>query len=263
MFHEIRNVSRTFNNLGVNLPAESANALELADAILESTTESAGAALNQSIIDGETTIKNIADKLRETALAMLIAERIPQAAHATQDAVNRAFFAGIRNNADDLVKALRTPFDKAAATITQAGRHFAPNANPGTVLAAGADAAKAWENLDAARNTMIQIRNARTMIADAERDNIPKYLHYIEPTNDLARINHAEALFQSMGDPFHQLTYAGHKLRLNTAAEAKAMLTKATSAAHGAAQKAEDAARAARIADPHSEVNIRKALASA
>jgi hypothetical protein len=260
MFHELRNTARVFNNLGIELPAESRDALALADAINAATQTNAATDLNQSIIDGNTTAENIGHKLQETALALVVAERIQEAAHATQDAVYRAFNTGIRDNADTLVKALRKPFDAAAHIITEAGRRFAPDANAGTVLAAGVEAAKAWEQLTEARNTMAQIRNARTIISDAQRDNTPNHLLYIAPTTDLGRIYQAEALFTRAGDAMHQLTHAGFTLRLNTAAEAKAMVDKAKTTAQRAAEQAAAAARAAREADPHSEVAIRRAI---
>ena len=77
MFYEIRNITRVFAGLGIELPKESQDAAALAEAILNATHEPAGADLNASILDGTTTIDNIADKLRETAVAMLAAERIP------------------------------------------------------------------------------------------------------------------------------------------------------------------------------------------
>jgi len=263
MFYEIRNITRVFGNLGIELPKESQDAAALADAILNATTETAGADLNASILDGTTTIDNIGDKLRETAVAMLAAERIPAAAHATQSAVNGAFFTGIRTNADSLIKALRKPFDTAAKTITEAGRHFSPDANAGTVLAAGPAAAQAWEDLTAARNTATQVRNARVIIADAERDNTPNYLHYIAPVTDLGRIQLAEALWHSTGDALHHLTHEGFTLRLNTAAEAQSMVNTAKTTAQRAAEQADAAARAARLADTSSEVAIRKAMDAA
>jgi len=260
MFYELRNATRVFAGLNIELPKESQAAAVLADAILNATTETAGADLNASILDGTTTIENIGDKLRETALAMLAAERIPAAAQATQGAVNGAFFAAIRANADSLIKALRKPFDQAARTITEAGRHFAPDANAGTILAAGVEAAAAWEQLDAARNLMAQIRNARVIIAEAERDNTPSHLLYIAPITDLGRIHLAEALYSSTGDALHRLTHEGFTLRLNTAAEAKAMVEAAKTTAQRATEQAQAAANAARLADSNSEVAIRRAM---
>lgn len=110
---------------------------------------------------------------------------------------------------------------------------------------------------------MAQIRNARVIIAEAERDNTAPHLHYIAPVTDLGMIHIAEAIWHSTGDALHRLTHEGFTLRLNTAAEAQAMVNAAKTTAQRAAERAQAAANAARLADTSSEPAIRRAMDAA
>jgi len=263
MFYSIRSTARTFTNLGVELPAACTQALELADAITEATTTTAAADLNQGITDGTVTPANVVKKLREAAQAMLIAERLPQAAQATESALTLAFNQGIRANADDIIEQLREPFNAAAATITTAGRHFHPEANAATVLAAGVEAATAWQDLTEARNTLAQIRNARTILADLERDHTNPALFYVAGPLSTQDVWNVQSNWGGAGDFFHQVTHEGYSLSLNTSEEAQAIERAAQTAAEREAADKAAAARNKREADPHSEPAIRKAMIDA
>lgn len=263
MFYNLHSTARTFTNLGIELPKACTQALELADAITEATTTTAAAELNNGITDGSITPANVVKKLREAAQAMLIAERLPQAAQATESALTAAFNAGIRDNAEDLIDQLSEPFNTAAATVTTAGRHFQPEANAATVLAAGVEAAAAWQDLTEARSTLAQIRNARAIIADLERDNTHPALFYIAGPLTAQDVWNVQSNWGGAGDFFHHLTHEGYSLNLNTSAEARAIEESAQATAEEQAATAAATARAARQADPNSEPALRKAMIDA
>lgn len=263
MFYNLRSTARTFTNLGIELPEPCTRALALADAISDATTTTAAADLADGITGGNVTPANVVKKLREAAQAMLIAERLPQAAQATESALTAAFHTGIRDNADQLVEQLREPFEAAAATITAAGRHFEPEANAATVLAAGVEAAAAWQDLTEARNTLAQIRNARTIIADIQRDNTHPALFYVAGPLTANGVWEVKNNWGGTGDFYHQLTHQGYTLSLNTCEDAQAIQQAAYTAEERQAAGTEAAARARREADPDSEPAIRKAMMAA
>ena len=263
MFYSLRSTARTFTTLGIELPTACTQALALADAITEATTTTAVADLNNGIAGGSVSPANVVKKLREAAQAMLIAERLPQAAQATESALTTAFNAGLRNNADQLIEQLREPFEAAAATITAAGRHFEPEANAATVLAAGVEAAAAWQDLTEARNTLARIRNARTIIADIQRDTTHPALFYVAGPLTAQDVWEVKNNWGGTGDFYHQLTHQGYTLSLNTSEEAQAIQHAAYTAEERQAAGTEAAARAIREADPASEPAIRKAMMAA
>lgn len=263
MFYNLRSTARTFTNLGIELPEPCTKALALADAITEATTTTAVADLNTGILDGDVTPANVVKKLQDAATATLVAERLPVAAQATESALTGVFHKGIRDAADDLIEQLREPFDAAAATVTAAGRHFEPEANAATVLSAGVEAAAAWQDLTEARNTLAQVRNARTIIADIQRDTTHPALFYVAgplTANDVWEVKHN---WGGTGDFYHQLTHQGYTLALNTSEEAKAIQYAAYSAAEREAADGEATARAIREADQNSEPAIRAAMMAA
>lgn len=221
MFAEIRNIDRTFTALGIDLPKACQEASALANAALAATSTPAVKDLHDEILAGTATQKNIAAKLKESAIELLAAERIITAAEGTQSAINTLYFGALKASADQLVTALRPTFDEAAAVIQTAGKHFAATASEKDVLNAGMEAVQAWHSLAAANNTMTKIRNARAVIAEAERDNAPSYLHYITGNHTQAELWQAEAQFNGVGHGLHNLARAGFTLHLNTKTEAQ------------------------------------------
>ncbi|MDQ0824305.1 hypothetical protein QFZ60_000478 [Arthrobacter sp. B2I5] len=245
MFAEIRRIDRTFAALSIDLPKECQDASALANAALAATNSPAVQDLHDGIISGTITPKNIAAKLTDSAISIMAAERIQTAAEGTQSAVNSIYFGAIRANADKLVAALRPAFDEAAAIIQTAGKHFAADANEREILNAGIEAVNAWHNLAAAKATMMQITNARAVIAEAERDNTSAYLHYITGQHTQAELWQAEAEYTGVGHGLHNLARAGFTLHLNTKAEAQ----KLADTARTQTEQAQARAEAARIAE--------------
>ncbi|QYF89711.1 hypothetical protein [Arthrobacter sp. PAMC25284] len=245
MFDYIRRINRTFAALDIALPKECQAATALAEAAIEATNPTTADDLNDAIAAGTITPKNLGAKLIEAALALVAAERIHAAAEGTQSAITTIYYDGFRNHADKLVEALRTPFNEAAATLTAAARHFQDGATPQQILNAGPEAVTAWHGLDAARHTMGQVRTARAIIADIERDNADAYLHYIGGNHNQAELWHAEAQYTGVGDGLHNLATAGYTLHLNTRAEAAALARTAQTKS----AKEQAAAEAARIAE--------------
>ncbi|MGY4544508.1 rubrerythrin [Arthrobacter sp. UYNi723] len=245
MFHEIRRIDRTFAALNIDLPKPCQDATALAAAALAATSTNPSAELNDGILAGTITAKNIGAKLTEAAVAVMAAERIHSTAEATQSAINTMYYGALRANADSLVEALRAPFSEAAKTINTAGQHFAHDANERTILNAGPEAVDAWRNLSTARSAMAEIRNARAIIAEAERDHSSPYLHYITGALNQAELWEAEAEYTGLGDGLHNLARAGYTLHLNTGTEAAAL----AKTAQTRTEKERDAAEAARIAE--------------
>jgi hypothetical protein len=83
------------------------------------------------------------------------------------------------------------------------------------------EAVTAWHYLAAAKTTMMPVINARAVIAEAERDHSPAYLHFITGNHTQAQLWHAEAEYTGVGHGPHNLARAGFTLRLNTKAEAQ------------------------------------------
>lgn len=245
MFAEIRRIDRTFSGLGVDLPKACQDASALATAALSATTTPAVQDLHDGILAGTVTPKNIAAKLTESAIALMAAERTITAAEGTQSAINELYFGALKAHADQLVTALRPVFDEAAAVIQTAGKYFAAGATERDVLNAGIEAVQAWHNLAAANDTMTRIRNARAVIAEAERDNTPNYLHYITGNHTQAQLWQAEAEFTGIGNGLHNLARAGFTLHLNTKTEAQ----KLAQTARTKSEQEQAQAEAARIAE--------------
>lgn len=258
MFAEIRRIDRTFAGLHIDLPKECQDASGLANAALAATNSPAVADLHDAILAGTITPKNIGAKLTESAIAIMAAERIFTAAEGTQSAINTLYFGALKAHADKLVIALRPAFDEAAAVIQTAGKHFAADANERDILNAGMEAVNAWHNLAAARTTMTQILNARATIAEAERDNISPYLHYVTGSHTQAQLWQAEAEYSGVGHGLHNLARAGFTLHLNTKAEAQ----KLAETARTRTEKEQAQAESARIADSKRDSSLAFELAA-
>ncbi|MEV4987672.1 hypothetical protein [Pseudarthrobacter sp. LMD1-1-1.1] len=252
MFAEIRRIDRTFAGLGIDLPKECQDASALANAALAATNTPAIQDLHDGILSGTITPKNIAAKLTDSAISIMAAERIHTAAEGTQSAVNDIYFSALKAHADKLVAALRPAFDEAAAIIQTAGKHFAADANERDILNAGMEAVNAWHNLAAAKATMMQITNARAVIAEAERDNTSPYLHYITGQHTQAELWQAEAEYTGVGHGLHNLARAGFTLHLNTKAEAQ----KLADTARTRTEQAQARAEAARIAESKQDSSL-------
>jgi len=258
MFAEIRRIDRTFATLNIDLPKECQDASALANAALAATNSPAIQDLHEGILSGTITPKNIGAKLTDSAISIMAAERIITAAEGTQSAINQIYFQALKANADKLVAALRPAFDEAAGVIQTAGKHFAADANERDILNAGMEAVNAWHNLASAKTTAMQIINARAVIADAERDHSPAYLHYITGTHTQAQLWQAEAEYSGVGHGLHNLARAGFTLRLNTKAEAQ----KLAETARTKTEQQQAQAEAARIAESKRDSSLAFELAA-
>lgn len=132
MFAEIRRIDRTFAGLAIDLPKECQGASALANAALTATNSPAVQDLHDAILAGTITPKNIAAKLTDSAIALMAAERIINAAEGTQSAINTLYYGALKAHADQLVTALRPAFDEAAAVIQTAGKDSAPTPTSAT-----------------------------------------------------------------------------------------------------------------------------------
>jgi hypothetical protein len=176
---------------------------------------------------GQISATNAADAITQAATLAVASERIREASGALQDAANATLRRWVGAREDQIVKALRPAFDKAAATVQLAGRYFAPNATSDQILAGGSDAVRAREGLAAALDTLAAIRNCRVQVADCAGNPEQDATWYIEGARDLDHLDEAHRTYSGSGNAFHALAHAGYTLRLNTK-------TEAAKVAHGA-----------------------------
>lgn len=173
---------------------------------------------------GEVTSDNAEGLIIEAAVLAAGADRIRQAAAEMEGAASGTLRRWVGANADRIVKELRPAFDKAAAHVAVAGRHFPPGATPAQLVAAGSDAVAAHEGLDAALSTLDTLRTLRVDVADCAGNTEQDVTWWITPTPthplDREAQDNAERLFKGAGNAFHALAHAGFTLRMNTTAEA-------------------------------------------
>jgi len=94
---------------------------------------------------------------------------------------------------------------------------FPPSARPEEILAAGAEAASAYYELEAATTEITKIRNLRVFIAEWSGFAQPRASWFVSPVSigDMNDLDRAEAAYAGAGEPFHSLARVGMILRLN------------------------------------------------
>jgi hypothetical protein len=219
----ITNHARTVSDLaaaGVTVPENVAAALELLKIARETVLTDPTADLRTEYEAGTLTPENIRARMIEAATVAAAAERIRLAAQTIEQGVIGTVNAWIRADAANIIKAMRPTFDKAAATVQTAGKHFAPNATAAQVLDGGAAAAAAHEKLADALATLDRLRTLRVAVAYVAREGEQTATWWIAQARDLAALEQAQRAYSGTGNAFHALAHEGFTLRMSTEAEA-------------------------------------------
>lgn len=208
-------IARAIADAGLELPTASADALAAIRALRAARDADPAERVTKA-----TTAANAADQLDTLAAAMTAKQSAAAACIALEQPLARAFYDGLRAKADDLVKAMRPRFDKAAAVVHLAGKHFPPGTPKAGVLDAGDEAVSAYRKLDDALNELGKLRSVRVTLADLcghPEQAVEWYVERIKDGNDMER---AQRAFTRAGNAFHNLAAEGFRLRLNTLSEA-------------------------------------------
>ncbi len=132
----------------------------------------------------------------------------------------------LRDDGDRLIADLRKPFDAATASMTTAGRLFREDAQPADVLALGAEAAAAWQQMAADAATLDTVLAVRMDLSRWGYGTAPQrtlmFTSGIGTADQLAAAEQGLARTVGPGRGWHALTAAGYQLHLATAAEVAA-----------------------------------------
>ncbi|CAN5322016.1 hypothetical protein BH11ACT1_BH11ACT1_18080 [soil metagenome] len=240
MFTTPSTFTRQLESVHVELPKAARVALDALTALRTAldTTPTA----NDFEAPGKLTAASAADALHELARRLTVHEKSGAAHVELQRIAVTQFHKAIRSNADQLITALRKPFDEAATIVHTAGRHFPPGASHAAILAAGPEAASAWHQLGAAITQLDTIRSLRMQIGDVAGHGEQTVEWYIESATDAKALEAAQRAYTGVGNAFHALAAAGFTLRLNTEDEAHKVANLAVKVSTERAKADEDAA---------------------
>lgn len=246
MEHQL--LARQLAALGVDLPAEAKRALAVFAAAMAAAEASPAEDLRLAFEAGKITPQNAGRMVQEAARNENARTAALGLARDLDRPVSRAATRALAEDGDRIVTELRPAFAAAAETVRRAAETFAPDADPATVLASAPDAAALWQQLAAAAQTLDAICGVRIGLAGCGYGNAsPVVAAFVTAVADTAALRKAEALHGNspgVGGMWHALIAGGFELRLNTAAEAAAVIAKAT-AADASSRRAEEARTAA------------------
>lgn len=194
---------------------------------------------------GTLTPDNAAQAIIDAATLAAGSQRIQEASNVVIAAAGGTLRRWVGAHEDEIVKAMRPTWDKAAEVVHAAGRHFPPGASPEFILRGGAAAATAYEGLSAALDVLAQVRSLRVEVADCRGGEQQSAEWYITGAEDLDHLDTARRAYHGGGSCWHALAHAGFTLRLNTKAEA----AKVAAGARSVSDAREQAAREARSAE--------------
>lgn len=240
-----RQFAANLDRLGVPVPDDLAALLATLAAINTTANAQPTTDLAEQLAAGTLNASNVGEAIQQAAYALAAKQHMHQVARELESPIARAAARVMRDNAEQLIKALRPVWDKAAAGVMAAGQHFPPGATAEQILHGGTSAAAAWENLAANLHTLTQIRGVRCDLAAAgygpSQQDATWWIASAEDADHLARAN---GLMYGAGETFHKLAHAGYTLRLNTAGEAQQV----EKGAHAATSKAQAEAEAVALA---------------
>jgi hypothetical protein len=208
--------------LGVTLPTSTANARDIYFEALRATKFDPATDIMAAIEAGTVTPENVAELVQQAARdlgAQAHASQIVRDLHRT---LNRAMRDGLRGEAGRIRRELRAVFDPAAAAITKAAQHFGPGTRAEDVINAKPEVVKMWREASAHTRTLDDVTAAyRALVLNvlAEQPEQIVSLFVDKP----ADIDHAAELYRGNGS-WLALAHAGFKLRLNSPADAQAVM---------------------------------------
>jgi hypothetical protein len=220
--------------LGVELPADAAEAVDTWAAASVLRSESPEGALRDAASAGTLTAENVGAAITSAAAALVARDKVPEMVSSLDFPLSRRFVQAIQTNADQIVLAMREQFDAAADELAKAATVVPLDADAAAVLNLGPDAATAWHQLAHAAGVLDAIASARTNLArryaHADRSQLGAALFVagVETSQDLDRANAAYSgagpymtgAPQPQGGAWRRLLDAGFTLHLNTVAEA-------------------------------------------
>lgn len=236
--------------LGVKTPPGLARVLAVRAALTaEVYADDPVVALCAAVENGEITKANAAKRVNDAAQRRSVREHAVQIARETELSFSRLASRELVAAADTLIAALQPTFDAAIDGIRTAARYFTADATEAAILAAGPDAAAAWQQLGSHRGTADLIFHVRMTLARSRYGPAePPAALFLASAADLDVAANTFGDDRGPGGRWHRLIDAGVDLHLTTADDAQTLL-----AAHKQlkARQLEESRRAMYDTDAH------------
>jgi hypothetical protein len=230
---------------GVALPPSAQTALDTLAALQAEASRDVVAEALAAAISTPLTPKNAGKRVQELATALTARTRAVEAAQHYERAVLDQFRDAIVAHTDDLIIAMRPYFDAAAKVVQEAGALIDPDRPPTT--SDGLHVLEVAQALDDAQRRLSVVQTARIRVCEMGGYAEPDASWFIAEAADSDALALAR-MWKKRGD-WHRLARAGFTLRLNTPAEAAAVVSNAAANAN-AAEKAKQRARVQANRDP-------------
>ena len=229
---------------GVALPPSAQTALDTLAALQAEASRDVVAEAMAAAISTPLTPKNAGKRVQDLATALTARSRAVEAAQHYERAVLDQFRDAIVAHTDDLIIAMRPYFDAAAKVVQEAGALIDPDRPPTT--SDGLHVLEVAQALDEAQRRLSVVQTARIRVSEMSGYAEPDASWFIEEAADSDALALAR-LWKKRS--WHRLARAGFTLRLNTPAEAAAVVSNAAANAN-AAEKAKQRARVHAARDP-------------
>lgn len=233
-------------NLGVTIPDATARARDVYDAAVLTASAHPSDDLKAQLEAGTVTPDNVGELVYKAAADLTAKQNAHQIVRDLQLTLNKAMRQGLRDNEHRIVADLRATFKPAADGITKAAQHFGPGTTSDQVISAPAEVIAAWNATASQAATLDTVSAAYRSLLNDVTNELPTGEDMVSlfVTGKTVNLDHAASLYRGP-DKWLALAHAGFKLRLNSPAEARAVVA---SAADLKAKQAE-AERALRLAE--------------
>lgn len=233
-----RGVEACLAECGVPLPPAAQTAIDTLAALEGEGSRDVVAEAIEAAANSPLTPKNAGKRVQDLAAALTARDRAAEAARHYERAVLDEFRLAIVASSDELVVAMRPYFDEAAKVVQEAGAIIDPDRPPTTND--DLHALELVQALDEAQRRLFVAQSTRLRVAEMSGFAEADASWFIEAAADLEQLRLAR-MWKKRG--WHRLTRAGFTLRLNTPAEAAAVVDRAT----GVSAAAEEAKQRARV----------------
>lgn len=250
-------VQSSLAECGVSLPPTAQRASDTLTALQAEASRDVVAEALAAASSSPLTPKNAGKRVQELAGALTARDRAGEAAQHYERVVLDQFRDAIVASSDDLIIAMRPYFDEAAAILHTAGTLIDPDVPP--TVNDGLDVLEVAQSLDEASRRLSAVQTARVRVAEMRGYAVADASWFIESAADDEALRLAR-LWKKRS--WHRLTRAGFKLRLNTPAEAEAVVLNAARSA-AEVHEAEQRARREASRDPLRDAYFAQVLGDA
>lgn len=216
-------------SLGVTIPPEAANARGVFDEALLVANRKPSDDLKDALVAGKVTPANVGEMVYKAAAEHTAQESAHAIVRDLQLTLNRIMHDALRADEAQIVRQLREKFTPAAKAVTEAAKHFGPEATAEQIITGQPEVIEAWRFLEAHMRTLNAVSSAYRSLLGSVTRTLPDAQVILFVTGKGIDLDRAAGIYRANG-AWLALARAGYTLRLNSTTEAATVTARAEDA---------------------------------